>query len=771
MAITSIYCPACGAHNPVDADRCFACNHDLHEPVHETLLHNRYRLLDQLGSGGFGAVHRAEDTHEQGKLVAIKQINLAGLTPQQVIEATDGFNREVSLLSTLSHPHLPHIYEHFTDPDHWYLVMDFLEGETLETYLDTTYTKRGLLTPLPLNEVLDIGLQLCTVLDYLHTREPAIIFRDVKPANVMRTPTGMLYLIDFGIARHYKPGKPKDTIPFGSPGYAAPEQYGKAQTSPRSDIYSLGALLHMLLSGDDPVDNPFHFDPLRLYGADGIAELTALIERMVSLDVEQRPESVQDVRDALQAISDAQIHAHILPVSATPPPPPPSMTTQFAGKGGNGLQQMMMQRQQLRKQRQQYWSYNRRKSRRGVVIGTAGIVGAMALAGTGLYSMFHSGPGRTGVCNCGAPSHPSLFEQAFPLVPVYPDTAQLQNIAWSPDGNSVALAANTKLCVQMVDVAGNSQEITQHITMQYNTASPILALAWQPGIGGILAFSTDEMLNLWSGNWTGVTGFSQDTEAQIKAQREANARTDEKVVIQGIAWSPDGTFIAFPFMRGVQIWNAKTKTHAKNLLFSPRLEAFYETNQILSLSWSPDGKFIAATFSNDPPAVWQLADGTFYEEVVSQNSSIVSWSPNSQFLATANGNVVYITRPYFPLINQQNEHQKNVFNPFTLYMGHNGTVTSLSWSPDGRYIASGSDDTGNNLHVWTPFDVSQAPPVKNQIALGNPAPGGDFVFSTSVANNGIGVHAVAWSPDGNNLLVGTNNAYLIPLNIEMLGPS
>ena len=90
------------------------------------------------------------------------------------------------------------------------------------------------------------------MLDYLHTRQPPIIFRDLKPANIMLTPTGHIYLIDFGIARHFKPGQTKDTVAFGSAGYAAPEQYGKAQTTTQADIYSLGATLHHLLSGQRP---------------------------------------------------------------------------------------------------------------------------------------------------------------------------------------------------------------------------------------------------------------------------------------------------------------------------------------------------------------------------------------------------------------------------------------------------------------------------------------------------------------------------------------
>src|SRR5438876_3995810 len=113
-----------------------------------------------------------------------------------------------------------------------------------------------------MEEALDAGMQLCSVLGYLHACQPPIIFRDLKPANIMRTAESNLYLIDFGIARHFKPGQARDTVAFGSPGYAAPEQYGQAQTTPRSDIYSLGAILHQLLSGNDPSVAPFRFKSL-----------------------------------------------------------------------------------------------------------------------------------------------------------------------------------------------------------------------------------------------------------------------------------------------------------------------------------------------------------------------------------------------------------------------------------------------------------------------------------------------------------------------------
>src|SRR5437763_6345842 len=222
------------------------------------LFRDRYSIIGKVGAGGFGSVYKATDTQSGGRLVAIKEVSLLGLHPQAVIEATTTFQREASLLSQLDHPNLPRLYEYFQHPGHWYLVMDFIAGETLEEYQCKAPNRRLLLS-----EVLAIGMQLCTVLDYLHSQQPPIVFRDLKPANIMRTPTGQLYLIDFGIARYFKPGQAKDTVALGSLGYAAPEQYGKAQTTPRADIYSLGAVMHQLLTASDPSEAPFRFPPLR----------------------------------------------------------------------------------------------------------------------------------------------------------------------------------------------------------------------------------------------------------------------------------------------------------------------------------------------------------------------------------------------------------------------------------------------------------------------------------------------------------------------------
>jgi serine/threonine protein kinase len=269
--------------------------------------------MSKVGAGGFGSVYKAADIQSGDRLVAIKEVSLLGLHPQAMIEATTAFQREVSLLSQLAHPNLPCFYEYFQTPGHWYLVMDFIEGETIEEY-QSKASNRHLL----LSEVLDIGIQLCLVLDYLHAQQPPIVFRDLKPANIMRTPTGQLYLIDFGIARYFKPGQAKDTVALGSLGYAAPEQYGKAQTTPRADIYSLGAVLHQLLTTSDPSDAPFRFLPLRPKSPQShsdpgslttsmvdvlVNKLEILIASMLDMDVNKRPPDVAYVKQELHELS------------------------------------------------------------------------------------------------------------------------------------------------------------------------------------------------------------------------------------------------------------------------------------------------------------------------------------------------------------------------------------------------------------------------------------------------------------------------------------
>ncbi|HEY7415589.1 MAG TPA: serine/threonine-protein kinase, partial [Ktedonobacteraceae bacterium] len=374
------FCLTCGAANEAAHSHCFACGHMLSTSTDAPtasgglLLHERYQLGAVLGSGGYSTVYHAHDV-QAGREVAIKRISLQGLSAEEAIEATDTFNREANVLSSLRHPQIPQFYDQFNDQDHWYLVLQYLEGPTLEAYLETRSTQGK---PLQFDEVLNIALQLGTVLNYLHTRQPPVIFRDLKPSNIMRTPPkGKLCLVDFGIARRFRFGQKRDTQALGSPGYAAPEQYGRAQTTPRSDIYSLGALLHFLLSGDDPAEEALPgLKPLHLHAEKGEEAVSELVQRMLSPDPELRPATMHDVIAALEAVQ--QQHITQLAARVWQPPIPQNLPPLWAGQ-----QQVQIQvpTSPLPSVAQKLTPKRRGLGRRKVLIGLGGALAGFAIVG------------------------------------------------------------------------------------------------------------------------------------------------------------------------------------------------------------------------------------------------------------------------------------------------------------------------------------------------------------------------------------------------------
>lgn len=327
MTTQEQFCDNCGAANTSTAHFCQNCakplpfKHTTGTLPEQTLLNGRYQLETRIGQGGMGAVYKAIDTRFNNRALAIKEMSCAGLSPSSIQEAEAAFERESHLLADLLHPNLPRIYDHFTEAERSYLVMDFIEGQTIEDYLEKA--NGG---PLLLEQVLNWGEQLCDVLSYLHNHQPPIVFRDLKPSNVM-IGGNHIYLIDFGIARVFKPGQSHDTVALGSPGYAAPEQYGKAQSTPRSDLYSLGALLHCLLTGVDPSEQPFFFRPASHLNPAVPLELEELLLRMLEMKAENRPASAQEIDQALRRIDQQRISGTLTTTRAYGPLPTPSVSS------------------------------------------------------------------------------------------------------------------------------------------------------------------------------------------------------------------------------------------------------------------------------------------------------------------------------------------------------------------------------------------------------------------------------------------------------------
>jgi len=263
------------------------------------LLHGRYTIVAKLAQGGMSAVYKVNDSRQPGKIWALKEMSLENLDPTEVTTATQDFYREAELLSKLDHPNLVKVIDRFTAGPKEYLVMECIEGETLEDKVGVGV--------LPEAEVLKIAFQLCAVLEYLHQQTPPIIYRDLKPGNIMiETSTGLIKLIDFGIVRFYKPGQRKDTKLLGTPGFAPPEQYGKEQTDARSDIFALGVTLLVLLTAYDVTQNPWAYPPASKLNPQVSARLEQVILRAVKLKVVERYQSIGELREALKTCKGAR---------------------------------------------------------------------------------------------------------------------------------------------------------------------------------------------------------------------------------------------------------------------------------------------------------------------------------------------------------------------------------------------------------------------------------------------------------------------------------
>jgi hypothetical protein len=272
-----------------------------------TTLKGRFTVTRLIGGGGMARVYQVEERRADGpaQAWAMKELRLDNQDAKAEAEAYQLFEQEAHILASLDHPHLPDVCAFFSENRRSYLVMEFIPGESLKKRLETANA------PILESQALDWAIQICEVLDYLHSLNPPIIFRDMKPSNVMITPQGVIKLIDFGIARTYKQGKMKDTLAMGSENYAAPEQWGKAQSDARTDLYALGATLYHLLTNTPPMPAfvPAVSQPIRDYNP-AVSEATVrAVEKAMSREREKRFRSAQEMRAALIACLPASLRA------------------------------------------------------------------------------------------------------------------------------------------------------------------------------------------------------------------------------------------------------------------------------------------------------------------------------------------------------------------------------------------------------------------------------------------------------------------------------
>lgn len=256
-----------------------------------TIIDGKYEILKLIGKGGMSEVYLAMDKN-LNKQWAVKEIRKRGRDKNNDVIVQSAI-AEANMMKKLDHPCLPRIVDILDKDDVIYVIMDYIEGEPLNKVLEKYGAQ-------PQENVIEWAEDLCGVLDYLHTQNPPIIYRDMKPANIMLQPNGTIKLIDFGIAREYKETNLEDTVSLGTKGYAAPEQFGgKGQTDQRTDIYCLGVTLYHLVTGKNPCEPPYEIYPIRYWNPELSAGLENIILKCTQLNPEDRYASCAELLYAI----------------------------------------------------------------------------------------------------------------------------------------------------------------------------------------------------------------------------------------------------------------------------------------------------------------------------------------------------------------------------------------------------------------------------------------------------------------------------------------
>jgi WD40 repeat protein/predicted Ser/Thr protein kinase len=633
------------------------------------ILNKRYCLIQQLGRGGMGVVYKATDMLLGHRFVALKEMDQRNVDPQNLADALASFKREALILARLSHPNLPRIYDYFEERGNAYLVMDFIDGETLH---DLRYRAPG--QKLGIEDVLQMAEQLCSALAYLHAMHPPIIFRDIKPSNIMITSKEQhLYLIDFGIARFFKPRQPKDTRSLGTEGYAAPEQY-LTQSSTSSDIYSLGVTLHELLTGLDPTKakTPHHFPSLREYNPQVPLSLDALILQMLDVQPSRRPATVTAIRQQLRQIY----------------------------------------------QRSQNMAY----------VQTPGTSGVQILTTSGIQSPGIQPPTTPGI---QPPATPAIQTPATPpgiqitkklravlgssatqprqgprqgatIYTYRQHTDDVSSVAWSPDGNYLVSGSKDKT-VQVWEAS------TGRTTLTYsNHMREVCCVAWSP-LGDRIASSSFGAVHIWSvasgecflqyhehDSWVHAVVWSPASFAMAScgADRKVSLWETRKGdvlrrypgfpgAVRAIAWFNDAhTTKLLAGCEDANLYCWEVTNPSKPLTYRGHIR------EVTCVAWSPDGQKCVSGSGDKTVKIWDVATGHTLNTYQGHSGKVytVAWSPDGTRIASAG-------------------QDKSVCiwdaatgKTLSTYRGHTDDVYAIAWSPDGTRIASASAD--KTVHVW-----------------------------------------------------------------------
>jgi serine/threonine protein kinase len=655
-----------------------------------SLLNNRYRIIDVLAQGGMAAVYRAIDENLSVE-VAVKE-NL--FTTEEYARQ---FRLEATILAGLRQQNLPRVSDHFViEPQGQYLVMDFIEGEDLRQRLDR-------LGRLPEQEVIIIGVAICDAMAYMHSRKPMILHRDIKPGNVRITPSGHIYLVDFGLAKLVQGRETTNTGARAmTPGYSPPEQYGSARTDPRSDIYSLGATLYTALTDVLPEDgldramNRVELTPIHKHNPRVSEHVIAIIEKCLSVHPEDRYQSAEELRFAL--MEARSISRRKLPFELVLEPPPITLHDRLPGDkdalahkqmekkaSGRGIGDKRSTRPLSQIQDYLESSHLKFKLQRNIYTWLfLAFLLILVLSGLGIYA-----------------TRPDLIKQAIGYV--RPGLVPTSTSTLAPRVNT-----------QTLIVGGLSSTPTQIDTPNptaKNTSLPTTTSTHEPAatattippptpMGGAaqIAFASNRSgaVEIWLMNVDG-SGHEQITNIPEGACQPR--------------WSPDGKRIIFisPCERNLTSYPGASlfiiNADGTGLVPLPNVPGGdYDP------SWSPEGTEIAFTSlrNGGVPGIYTLNINDYMvRSLVEDETRAISqpaWSPDGHEIAYVNSD----NRIWVMDVNGENRRGLTIG-------GGDYMISGPAWSPDGLVViytrSAFSDTSGSTSLMAVPYTETGAIPV------------------------------------------------------------
>lgn len=645
-----------------------------------SLLYNRYRILELLASGGMGAVYRGFDENLTVQ-VAIKE-NLF-VTPA----AGRQFMREARLLASLRHPGLPRVTDHFEIPGQGqYIVMDFIPGEDAHSLM----RKRGG-KPLPEETVLHWAQEIMQALEYMHSRPQPVIHRDIKPGNIKITPEGRALLVDFGLAKAHDP---KETTTMGAraytPGFAPPEQYGPGSTDTRTDVFSLAATMYALLTGRIPADSVKremgveHLVPIRKLNPSISPHVAQAVERAVKTQPGDRFQSIKDFEEALFPSA-----AGAAPIAADQAVTKPAAQSDSDAGGPSSATTVLRDRKQLKSK---WWIAPLVVVVAAAAVTLPGILRGAAPSATPARETENIGALLPTLQNTQPPSDSTGLGPATDTPQQEPSGTPTLEFTDTPSatpigsgGGLIAFASDRAGAPQVFLMNVDGSEVRQFTNVSDGACQP----AWSPDGQRILYISP----------CSGKKDIYPN--AVIYQAAVAGSAPFPLIAMVGGVFDPQWTQngISFTYLEDNRpsVW--LTDQTGSNPLRISRENAYDR-----QASWSPDGKKVAIlnTSGSDYPVIyWFYQDGSFNGSTPDQITRdqrvhTPSWSPDGETIAYAASNHIWVI-------------QWDALGFGEVRLTELGPNDDPNWSPDGKWIVfeSWRDNANHEIYVMTANGSSQ----------------------------------------------------------------